>query len=70
LLLPILNTTFMLCVIHILRYRVYKAVNFLDFIFLVTMASVSYLIFSFCFERYFKIGAMSTIRNRFFKVLH
>ena len=66
LLLPILNTTLMLCVIHILRCRIYKLVTFSDFIFLISIASVSYLISSITLERYIKIGAMSIIRNRFF----
>jgi O-antigen/teichoic acid export membrane protein len=67
LLLPILNTTFMLCIIYILRLRVDKNVIFSDFIFLIAAASIAYLISSFALERYFKIGAISTIRNRFFK---
>ncbi|CAB1061346.1 hypothetical protein D1BOALGB6SA_6119 [Olavius sp. associated proteobacterium Delta 1] len=66
LLLPILNTTLMLCVIHILKYHIYKTVNILDFIFLITMASLCYLISSFFLERYYKIGAMSIIKSRFF----
>jgi O-antigen/teichoic acid export membrane protein len=66
LLLPFINTVIMLCAIHILRYYVYKIENILDFIFLITMSSLIYLISSIFHERYFKIGAMSIIRNRFF----
>jgi O-antigen/teichoic acid export membrane protein len=70
LLLPFINTVIMLGVIHILRYHVYKTENIMDFIFLIIMSSVFYLISSFLHERYFKIGAMSIIRNRFFKGHH
>jgi lipopolysaccharide exporter len=66
LLLPILNTIFMLCIIQILRLHIYTVINFSNFILMIVMASVFYLFFSFTFERYFKIGALRIIRNRFF----